>query len=72
METFAERLKEQRLKNKMTLVQLGEALGVNYVTISRWENSVMLPVINHLYEIAVFFGVSADYLLGLTDIMSVR
>ncbi|MBR2052673.1 MAG: helix-turn-helix transcriptional regulator, partial [Clostridia bacterium] len=46
---------------------LGKALNVNDSTITRWENGVIIPSILHLRNIAIFFDVSADYLIGLVD-----
>ena len=67
MKIFCERLKELRKEYNLSTKALGLALGVNDSTISRWENGVIVPSIEHLYNIAVFFKVSADYLLGLED-----
>ena len=67
MEKFRERLKEVRVENKMTTSQLASILGVSHTTIGRWERGEILPSIEHLYNIAKYFGVSADYLLGLED-----
>ena len=44
-----------------------KVLEVNASTVTRWENNLRVPVIDQLYQIAVFFGVSSDYLIGLED-----
>lgn len=67
MEVFAERLREIRIENKMTTVQLAKVLSVSHTTIGRWERGEILPSIEHLYNIAKYFSVSTDYLLGLDD-----
>ena len=67
MKIFCERLKELRLENNLTIIQLSEALSVRHSTISRWENNIVTPSIDHLYNIAKYFKVSADYLIGLED-----
>ena len=64
---FAERLKDLRKENNLSTIQLGNALGVGDSTISRWENGLRVPSIDHLYNIATFFKVSSDYLIGLED-----
>ena len=51
----------------MSITQLAKALDVNASTITRWENNLRVPVIDQLYKIAVFFGVSSDYLIGLEN-----
>ncbi len=64
---FAERFRELRLENNLSTIQLAKELGVGDSSISRWENGLRVPNIIHLYRIAVYFGVSADYLIGLED-----
>lgn len=67
MKVFCERLKELRQEKKLSTTALAEILKVNNSTISRWENGLIVPSIIQLYNIAVFFDVSSDYLLGLED-----
>ena len=67
MEKFCERFKELRKENNLSTVELGKKLAVSNSTITRWENGTIIPSIEHLYNIAVLFNVSADYLLGLED-----
>lgn len=51
----------------MTVTELGNELSVDHSTISRWENGVIVPSIDQLYKIAVYFKVSSDFLIGLQD-----
>lgn len=67
MEVFCNRLKELRKEKGITTIQLGDALKVSNSTISRWESGDILPSIYHLYNLSLYFKVSADYLIGLTD-----
>lgn len=67
MKIFCERLKELREEKKLTSPQLAKILHVNHSTILRWESGEISPSIEHLYNIAEFFGVSADYLIGLEN-----
>ena len=67
MEKFCDRLKALRLEKGLSAVKLGKALGVGDTTILRWEKGQMSPSIDNLYNICRFFGVSADYLIGLED-----
>ena len=67
MKIFAERLKELRVDKKLSLKELGNAIGVSDIAISRWENELRIPNIENLVIIAKFFGVSTDYLVGLED-----
>ena len=67
MKIFCERLKELREEHNLSLSQLGNALGVSSSTIDRWEKGLRVPIIDNLYNIALFFKVSADYLIGLEN-----
>lgn len=67
MKVFCERLKELRLEKNLSTMTLGKILQVNQSTITRWENGAIIPSIENLYNIAVYFGVSSDYLIGLED-----
>ena len=67
MKIFCERFKDLRIEHKLTTIQLGKELKVSNSTITRWENETIIPSIEHLYNIAVFFNVTTDYLLGLED-----
>ena len=67
MKIFCERFKELRKENKLSTIELGKKLGVSNSTITRWENENIIPSIEHLYNIAVIFNVSADYLIGLEN-----
>ena len=64
---FGEILRDLRLERSLSALKLSKELGVDDATISRWEKGLMVPNIIHLYRIAVYFGVSADYLIGLED-----
>ena len=67
MKVFAERLKELRLEENLSVLKLSKALGVSDTTVLRWENGSICPTIEHLYNMAMFFNVSADYLLGISS-----
>ena len=66
MATFGERLKETRKKNGLSQVELAKILDVHYITVSRWENSALCPGIKILITLSQMFGVTSDYLLGIT------
>ena len=58
------RLRELRKKNKLSQIELGEAVGLSYKTISKYECSANKPDPDTLCRFADYFGVSVDYLLG--------
>ena len=67
MKVFCERLRELRKEKNLSTTQVGKSIGVSHATISRWENGLVSPPIEHLYSLAIFFGVSSDYLLGIEN-----
>ena len=65
---FSTRFKELREERKMSQAQIGKELGYTQVCISRWESGERMPNANDIISVAMFFNVSTDYLLGLTDL----
>ena len=64
-----ERLEDLRNRRKLTLKELSEKTGVDYSTLSRIENGNVKKVGDDvLLKLARFFGVSTDFLLGITDV----
>lgn len=64
MAKFGELLSELRQDRGMTQKELAKILYVSDGTISNYENSVHYPDVEKLIDIANFFGVTTDYLLG--------
>lgn len=62
---FGEIIKKLRTAHNLSQVQLAAELNVSKQTVSNWENNNILPSIEMLVKIALFFSVSTDYLLGL-------
>ncbi len=65
--SFPERLKELRLEKGLSTRKLANDIGCSHVAISRWERGTQIPTIETLVTLALYFKVSADYLLGLED-----
>lgn len=65
---FSKRLKELREKKGLSQEALAEELEIPRSSITHYENSDdRLPRQKRLNEIADFFGVSVDYLIGRAD-----
>ena len=58
-------IKELRQKRGITQEEFSTALGVSVQTVSRWENGVNAPDLSMLPQLAIYFRVTTDYLLGL-------
>lgn len=67
MSIFAQRLRELRQEKGLSMKQLAKELDTTDAAISNWENEINEPKISYLKAIAQYFGVSADYLLGIED-----
>ncbi len=65
--TFGERLKELRKERGLSQMELCEAIAVSRQTLSKWENDVVLPDVENLVMLAKYYGVSTDFLLGLSQ-----
>ena len=64
MAKFGELLSELRQSRGMTQKELAKVLYVSDGTISNYENGVHYPDVEKLMDIADFFNVTTDYLLG--------
>jgi len=64
---FGERLKTLRKKKNESQENISRELGLGNCTYGTYENERYLPDAVTLRDLAVYFGVSADYLLGLID-----
>ena len=63
---FKNNLKLLRQEQGIGQVELAKKLGVSKGIISLWENGLREPSMSSLIEIAKFFNVSIDFLVGLT------
>lgn len=66
-ELFGRRLYELRKKKKVSQTGLGELLGVSGTQVSDMEHGRTTTSMARLYQLCLYFHVSADYLLGLSD-----
>lgn len=66
--TIQERLKDLRTERKMTLEQLSEATGLSRAALGKYETDDFKDISPFsIATLAKFYGVSTDYLLGLTE-----
>lgn len=75
MVNIGEKLKELRKERELTLDMLVADLNqtypdikVNKSMISRWERGENDPSLEYARHLAMYFNVSLDYLIGLTDV----
>ena len=70
---FADRLSDlvdEKKKEMYSQKQIASSIGVSSGSLSEWCSDQVTATIDNLVQVARFFDVSADYLLGLTDVKS--
>ncbi|NCC07975.1 MAG: XRE family transcriptional regulator [Clostridia bacterium] len=60
-------IRNLRMTKNVTQVELAHALSVTKQSVSNWENGNIQPSIDMLIQLAEFFHVSTDYLLGRNE-----
>lgn len=65
---IGKRIKELRLERKISQLTLARAVGVDKRAVIFWEQEVNEPKASYIVNMAKYFDVSADYLLGLTEL----
>lgn len=61
------RIKQLRIARNMSQVELAATLHVSKQSVSNWENDNILPSVDIIKQLALFFSCSSDYLLELDD-----
>lgn len=62
---IADRVKILRESAGMTQAELARRLGVTRSGVNAWEMGISVPSTQYVVELALLFGVSTDYLLGI-------
>lgn len=65
MKKFRDRIEE--LRSDKTQRALAKEIGVPLNTYTNWTRGIRMPSIENIVNICVQLGVSADWLLGITD-----
>lgn len=64
---FSKRIKELRGNKGLSMDQLASELGITKSRVNMWENNGTIPRGEVLIQLARFFHVTTDYLLGNDD-----
>ncbi len=64
MRNYGETLKEHRLASGKTLMDIERATGISNANLSRWERGEVIPGINFCEQLADFYGITIDELIG--------
>jgi len=58
---LAQKIKNLRVKNKLSQLELGEKLGVSNRAVSKWEKGISMPSSENIYRLSKIFGVNLEY-----------
>ncbi|MCQ2406545.1 MAG: helix-turn-helix domain-containing protein [Oscillospiraceae bacterium] len=67
MKQFGEILGELRRENALNQRTVSNALGISQALLSHYENGTREPGLNFVRKACEYYGVSSDYLLGLSE-----
>ena len=63
----AERLKKLRTIKGVSQSELSKRLGVTRSSVNAWEMGISCPTMQYIIDLANYYDVTTDYLLGLKD-----
>ena len=67
MKIFGERILQLRKERKLGQEEVAKAVNISYHSYRRYENNEREPQASVIRDLADFFDVSTDYLLGKAD-----
>ena len=68
---IADKIKLLREKSGLTQAELAKQIGITRSGVNAWEMGISTPSTQYVVELALFFGVSTDYLLDLNKTATV-
>ena len=67
MQKYVKRIRDLREDNDKTQQEIADILGTSQTMYARYERGANELPIRHLLALCRFYGVSADYILGLCE-----
>ncbi|GHV40076.1 transcriptional regulator [Clostridia bacterium] len=67
MYDFGLRLRELREQKSLSQTQVATRLNLSNTTISGYESNTRFPSFDVLIQLALFYNISSDYLLGIEN-----
>lgn len=67
MEKYVKRIRDLREDHDKTQQEIAEVLGTSQTMYARYERGANEMPLRHLIKLCNYYGVSADYILGLED-----
>ena len=69
---IADKIKTLRASHNITQAELARRLGVTRNGVNSWEQGLSVPSTNYIVELSKLFGVSTDFLFGLSEQASIN
>lgn len=69
---LSKRLIDIREARNFTIEEVALSIGISRKTLGRYENGKSMPRLELLVDLADFYSVSIDYLLGKTDVADIN
>ena len=66
-QSFPDKLKEARKKSGLSQAKVAKILKISKSNIAKYELGQLQPSLETLLRLTVFYGVTSDWLLGLTE-----
>lgn len=67
MEIYVKKIRDLREDNDKTQQEIADVLGTSQTMYARYERGANELPIRHLIRLCRFYGVSADYILGIEN-----
>ena len=67
MQAYVKKIRDVREDHDKTQQEIADYLGTSQTMYARYERGANELPIRHLMMLCKYYGVSADYILGLTD-----
>lgn len=64
MKKYGEFLKDIRIERGKTLKDIERETGISNSNLSRWENNKVIPSILYCEQLADYYGITVDELIG--------
>lgn len=64
MINYGENLKYQREEHGLSQTELAQKIGTSHQNINRWERGEVMPSIDFCVQLADFYGITLDELIG--------
>ena len=69
---IADKIKALRASHNLTQAELARKLNITRNGVNSWEQGLSIPSTNYIVELSKMFGVSTDYLFGLSEQASIN